>query len=91
VRLMETPSVDELAGVTGLAPSGILIRNSNGEDVESDNDDSTHAPGAIYISARQDQLVDVLQRVMARYRIVDMGIEEQSLEKVIQRLFEERT
>jgi ABC-type uncharacterized transport system ATPase subunit len=36
----------------------------------------------------QEKIVFVLQALLNRYHVVDMGIEQQSLEKVIQRIYE---
>jgi ABC-type uncharacterized transport system ATPase subunit len=43
----------------------------------------------IHFNIKQEQIVTLLQSLMNKYHIVDMGIEEQSLEKVIQRLYQE--
>lgn len=78
VRLIETPPLEILASVTGIQPKAIEIEE--GEEAES---------RPIHISLRQEQIVPVLQSLMSRFQIVDMGVEEPSLEGVIQRLYEE--
>ena len=45
---------------------------------------------AHYFALKQDQSVAVLQKLMGRYQVVDMGIEEPSLENVIKRLYGEK-
>ena len=77
VRLLQNPSIEELQSVTQLSPKSI--------DATTDAEENK----VFYIQARQDQMVALLQKLINRYQIVDMGIEEQSLEKVIQRLYEE--
>ena len=56
------------------------MRRSRSEDREPDHS----------FQSKQDQIVQILQAVDERSTtIMDMGIEEQSLEKVIQRLYDE--
>lgn len=78
IRLLENPPLSEIEKVTGLAPQFI-------------EQEKTDEPGnkAIQFHIKQDQIVSVLQALMKQFQIVDMGIEEQSLEKIIQRLFAE--
>lgn len=42
-----------------------------------------------HFTVQQEQIVPILQSIMIRFQIIDMGIEEQSLESVIQRIYEE--
>ena len=79
VRLLETPSIDELARETGLD-----IKTISQTEVAEDSEART-----THFAIKQDQIVHTLQRLMAKFEIVDMGIEEQSLEQVIQRLYED--
>lgn len=79
VRLLENPTLDDLSGVTGLAKTAL-------EKEESDGEAETRV---FHFSIKQDQIVSVLQKLMNRYQIIDMGIEGQSLEKVIQKLYSE--
>jgi ABC-2 type transport system ATP-binding protein len=81
VRLMETPSLAELSQVTGISERSISMQET-GEDEEAESK-------PVHFNVRQDQIVPLLQAIMKRYTIVDMGIEEQSLEAVIQRLYTE--
>jgi ABC-type uncharacterized transport system ATPase subunit len=78
---MESPTIGELAEATGL-PQTAIEKEVAGED------DEEEGKQAILITLKHEQIVPVLQALLNRYRIVDMGIQEQSLEKVIQRLFE---
>ncbi len=78
VRLMQNPTSEELSETTGIAVS-CIERETAEEDVSE---------GGILFTAKQNQLVHVLQSLMSRYQVIDMGIQEQSLENVIQRFFE---
>lgn len=80
VRLMDNPSLETVQKLTGLAPE--LIQKSADSSEEED-------AASIIFTVRQDQIVSILQSLMGRFQIVDMGIEEQSLEAVIHRLYEE--
>jgi ABC-2 type transport system ATP-binding protein len=80
VRLMQSPSIDELSQVTGVPSLNIEIgEQENGTEEEI---------RFIYFNIKQKKIVHVLQALMSRFEIVDMGIEEQSLETVIKRLYE---
>ena len=79
VRLIQTPEASELAQVTRLQESQISF-------VETDEESDAKS---VVFNISQDQIVAVLQALMTRFQIVDMGIEEQSLETVIQRLYED--
>lgn len=83
VRLLQTPSLDEIAQATGIDRSAIALRQEEGGEESSGLEDSQ----TLYFNIGRDQIVRVLQQLMARFEIVDMGVEEQSLEAVIQRLY----
>ncbi len=78
VRFLQNPSAEEMTQATGLPLSSIEMDQAN--DSESK---------AIHFQIKKDQIVTVLQSLINRFQIVDMGIEEQSLEMVIQRLYSE--
>jgi ABC-2 type transport system ATP-binding protein len=78
VRFLQTPNLEALVKTTGL-PANLI---------ELDQDNSSEAK-PIHFQIKQDQIVSVLQNLMKQFQIIDMGIEEQSLETVIQRLFSE--
>lgn len=91
VRLVETPTREELASATGLEEKAIEARGPQTQtetDSEKPTDTDTDTAPPTYFNIRQDQVMPVLQKVMARYRVIDVGIEEQSLEQVIHRLYE---
>jgi ABC-2 type transport system ATP-binding protein len=79
VRLLQKPTLEELSKLTRLSLDSIEF----GEEAEDSETRSIH------FHITQNQIVSVLQALMKDFQIIDMGIEEQSLEKVIQRLYEE--
>ena len=78
VRLLESPTLSEVQQTSTLPLESI----HEGEDEETKD-------RAFYFQIKQDQIVGVLQNLLKRFQIVDMGIEEPSLEKVIQRIYQE--
>jgi ABC-2 type transport system ATP-binding protein len=83
VRLMETPTLEQLASDTGIPAQAISMQTVNAGEGE---EDESHP---IHFNIRQEQIVPLLQALMKKYTIIDMGVEEQSLEAVIQRLYTE--
>jgi ABC-2 type transport system ATP-binding protein len=79
LRVMQNPSVEALAGTVGIKADAI----------HSEEGDEESEVRTFYLNIHQNQIVSVLQAVMGKYQITDMGIEEQSLERVIQKLYEE--
>ncbi|MBI2605298.1 MAG: ATP-binding cassette domain-containing protein [Deltaproteobacteria bacterium] len=79
VRLMHVPAIEELARIAGVAQDAVEIRQKEDED----------GAGAqfVYFTIQRRQIVPVLQALMSSGQIIEMGIEEQSLESVIQRLY----
>ena len=86
VRFMEKTDPAALAQITGLALSSIEKASEEGESDASEN--VSEAP-TFLMQLKQDQIVDILQRLMKDLHIIDMGIEQQSLERVIQRIYSE--
>ncbi len=78
LRLMQNPEADVLSKTIGISATSIDI----GADAEEGEAKTFH------VHLKTEQIVPVLQSVMSAYTVVDMGIEEQSLELVIQRLYE---
>jgi ABC-2 type transport system ATP-binding protein len=89
VRLKESPSIEELATVTGLPAATVKVGDTDEADGDEDEEKGAEVVPTFF-SLRQEQSVGVLQKLMAKYQVIDMGIEEQSLENVIQRLYEEK-
>ncbi|OFZ19654.1 MAG: hypothetical protein A2X94_16480 [Bdellovibrionales bacterium GWB1_55_8] len=78
IRFLQRPSLDELSECAGIPKEQIHF--THGTEAES---------LAAHLSVRQGQIVPILQRLFARFQVVDMGLEEQTLEAVIQRLYEQ--
>ena len=81
IRILEKPSLDEMRTIAGL-PADTVEQEKEEEQGEIEN-------RAFHFHVKQDQIVHLLQTLMKRFTIIDMGIEEQSLEKVIQRIYSE--
>ena len=79
LRLMQNPTPEELSAAVAI-PLGSIHCEQSDEESEA---------RTYYISIHQNEIVPILQSAMGRYQITDMGIEEQSLERVIQKLYEE--
>lgn len=78
LRLMQNPEPQELGTALALPL----------ESIHCEQDDEESEARTYYINIHQNQIVPILQAAMGRYQITDMGIEEQSLERVIQKLYE---
>lgn len=82
VRLKEELSTEKLSSLTGIPMSSIeIIEPDSGEDEDAGSIKT------IYFATKQDSIVGLLQTVMKSCTIIDMGIEEPSLESVIQRIY----
>src|SRR4051812_1151614 len=86
VRFLKAPSVEELSRETGLPATAIKLGSAKSPDEEGEDAD---APPAVHFTTKKDQIVSVLQKLMQKHEIVDMGIQEPSLETVIQRIYSE--
>jgi ABC-2 type transport system ATP-binding protein len=86
VRFLEKVEVARLSQITGMPPLSI-----EEEKVEADDDTPADesAPRAFLLVIKQEQIVGVLQKLMNELHIIDMGIEQQSLERVIQGIYSE--
>jgi ABC-2 type transport system ATP-binding protein len=89
LRLKETMSTSEVASLAGVKPEAVTVGESDasGDDAEEGSD--ANAIPTLYIETNKDSVIRVLQSVMAKATILDMGIEEQSLESVISRIYSE--
>jgi ABC-2 type transport system ATP-binding protein len=88
LRLLESPTVAELAEVTGIPAEAIQI-GGGGEGHADEEDAAEDEAKTFHLNIHQNQIVSTLQGLMGKFNITDMGIEEQSLERVIQKLYEE--
>jgi hypothetical protein len=88
---LENPSVQDVASVTGLPVDTIHLGGVAGEgDEAADSEDGSDVEAkTFHLNIQQTQIVPVLQSLMGKFQITDMGVEEQSLERVIQKLYEE--
>jgi ABC-2 type transport system ATP-binding protein len=88
VRLVQKPSASELAQATGILETQIEASNASDSEGDEDGDEGEEATQLThYLAVKRDQVVPVLQALLARFQVIDMGIEEQSLERVIQNLY----
>lgn len=88
LRLKEPMKLEDLATIAGVPASAISV----GEDTESGEEGGEEGASAVptfHIETNKEAVIRVLQSVMAKVTIVDMGIEEQSLESVISRIYSE--
>ena len=86
LRFMEKTTQAELQSITGLSADAIQM----GGDTEEDNEEDPEIlERTVLMNIQQIQIVPVLQSLMNKFEITDMGIEEQSLERVIQRIYSE--
>jgi ABC-2 type transport system ATP-binding protein len=91
VRLKEQSTLAELASITGVDPQKIELPAESSEAGGDDEDSDDVGVPPIYFSLSTEQMVPVLQKLMTSMSVLDMGIEEQSLESVIQQLFAGKT
>jgi ABC-2 type transport system ATP-binding protein len=85
VRLMQVPTAEELSAITNVPVKSIAFEAAESEETEAPAEEAR----SIFFTIKYEQIVSVLQTLMNKYQIVNMGIEEQSLENVIQRLYAE--
>ncbi len=78
VRVAAEPSIEEVAQVAGLET----------RFVEADPEHVAGEAQLFFLNVTSDGLMGALQKLMSRYQVVDMGIEEPGLDTVIQRLFQ---
>jgi ABC-2 type transport system ATP-binding protein len=88
LRLKETLKLEDLANLAGVSASTVSVAESS-EGAGEEGETTDAAIPTFYIETNKDSVIRVLQAVMAKATIVDMGIEEQSLESVISRIYAE--
>lgn len=84
VHLKEEVPAEKLSQWTGVATSRIEIAEPDANEDEGAGDIKT-----IYFETKKEAVVTVLQSLMKNCSIIDMGVEEPSLESVIQRIYSE--
>jgi len=88
LRLKETFTPEELATTAGVSADKVTL-GEPGAEGESGEGPAEGSIPTFYIETNKDAVIRVLQSVMAKATILDMGIEEQSLESVISRIYSE--
>ncbi|HLE00732.1 MAG TPA: ATP-binding cassette domain-containing protein [Bdellovibrionota bacterium] len=97
IRFLKTPPLETLSQVTGISRELIVLESPDepGEEEDVKAEPAAEEPKkdpeerAVYFTIRHEEIMGLLQKLMNQFAIVDMGIEEQSLEAVIQRLYED--
>ena len=93
IRFLHRPSLARISEVTQIPVDRIALTGPGEAGTKSEEEARSPGPDetqqAVHITVRQEQIVGALQTLMSQFQIVDMGIEEQSLEMVIQRLYEQ--
>lgn len=87
IRFMEKKSLEELAALSGVSQDHIQVE-ATAETAEGDESDESAAVPTAFFNIQRSDATKVLQSIMSKTSIVDMGIEEPSLETVIQRIYE---
>jgi ABC-type uncharacterized transport system ATPase subunit len=85
---LETPTLEEVAAASCVAASNIEMSASKKKSEDLETEVSEEEAKSIRLTLKRNLIAATLQGLMGRYTLVDMSIEEQSLEKVIQRLYE---
>lgn len=75
IKLLSEPSTDELAGVLGIG----------GTLVTKDEED----PTTYWMNVTRSKVAEHFQKLLGKYSVADIGIQEPSLERVIQRIYQE--
>jgi ABC-2 type transport system ATP-binding protein len=83
LTLLETPALPEVAALTGISVDQISLKGES--DGENDGENGTNH---LWINLTNDLIAPTLQKLMGRYTISDMAIQGQSLERVIQKVYE---
>jgi len=89
VRLFEHPELSEVQEITQLPLNAIESSFSQENEMSSEHPQDNQLSQAFSLHTQQEDIPLILQNLMKRFRIVDIKIEEPSLEAVIQRLYEE--
>ncbi len=87
MRFLELPSMSNLVQLSGLKETAIQLAEEEEDEGEEASAEATSK--TVYFTTGKDQIVGLIQKMLSKHTIIDMGIEEQSLENVIQRLYEE--
>ena len=88
VRLGNPMTASELSKLTRIDEKNIEL---GARQEESEDEESSEDPNLATFSIQQEQVMPTLQSLMEKTSIIDISIEGQSLEKVIQRIYEQTT
>jgi ABC-2 type transport system ATP-binding protein len=83
LRFKSNPELAAVAALAGLPETAATWVDTEGEGETAGNEETR----PFYLSLKKEQIVPTLQKLMTTHEIADMGIEEPSLESVIQRLY----
>jgi len=83
VRLLEPVSTEQLAQNVGVEATAVTLGSGASSADETVNDEVEY----FRIALSQDAIPKTIQTLLSRYTIADLGIEEVSLEHVIQNLY----
>ena len=89
VRLKEPLRAEDLAAMAGVKADSVSVGETDAGGEETDESSDAAKIPTFYIETNKDSVIRVLQSIMAKATILDMGIEEQSLESVISRIYSE--
>ena len=89
VRLADVPSLEELGRLTHLKQDQIQMPGVNVGETDEDGEDPEIVAKTVRFKVLPEEMPPVLQSLFTKLNVVEMGVEEQSLEDVIQRLFAE--
>lgn len=89
VHLEKVFTSEELSQVTGLTETQIEVGAKPNEDSDDEKSEAGD-PHFVTFNLTQEKVIPTLQSLMDRTSVIDIAIEGQSLEKVIQRLYEQQ-
>jgi ABC-2 type transport system ATP-binding protein len=75
VKLGSEPSTEELSGVIGIAATAVT----------KDEED----PTTYFMNVTRSRVAEYFQKLLTKYSVADIGIQEPSLERVIQRIYQQ--
>lgn len=92
IRLKEVFDLQTIAEITGVPASTVTLVNEGAPDSGTDKEaEESSAPESsiptFYFATNKEGVLRILQNLMGKSTILDMGIEQQSLETVIKRVY----
>jgi ABC-2 type transport system ATP-binding protein len=77
IQILETPKLDELGHTLQIDKEKINVNSENTQN------------NTFFIQTNKNLITQIIPKIIQNYTLIDMGIEEQSLESVIQRIYHE--